>query len=88
MSQATANIQLRVNANGGLYDNWRALPSLIPERILDLNHQGLGQRAIAREVRTSHTFVKKVTSSYNVINSSIRTPRTNFLEPKNGANVL
>ena len=88
MSQATANIQLRVNANGGLYDNGRALLSLIPERILDLNHQGLGQRAIAREVKTSHTFVKKVTSIYNVINSSIRTPRTNFLEPKNGANVL
>ncbi|KAM7435727.1 hypothetical protein ABFA07_014385 [Porites harrisoni] len=88
MSQATANIQLRVNANGGLYDNGRALPSLVRERILDLNHQGLGQRAIAREVRTSHTFVKKVTSSYNVTNSSIRTPRTNFLEPKIDANVL
>ena len=88
MSQAIGNIQLRVNANGGLYDNGRALPSLLRERILDLSHQGLGQRAIAREVRTSHTFVKKVTSSYNVTNSSIRTPRTNFPEPKIDANVL
>ena len=88
MSQATANIQLRVNANGGLYDNGRALPSLVREQILDLNYQGLGQRAIAREVKTSHTFVKKVTSSYNVTNSSIRTPGTNFLEPKIDANVL
>ena len=88
MSQAIGNIQLRVNANGGLYDNGRALPSLLRERILDLSHQGLGQRAIAREVRTSHTFVKKVTSSCNGTNSSIHTPRTNFPEPKIDANVL
>ena len=32
--------------------------------------------------------MKKVTSSYNITNSSIRTPRTNFLEPKIDANVL
>ena len=59
MSQARANIQLRVNANGGLYDNGRAPPSLVRERILDLNHQGLGQRAIAREVRTSFLSMSK-----------------------------
>ena len=88
MSQATANIQLRVNANGGLYNNGRALPSLIHEQILDLSHQGLGQRAIAREVRTSHAFVKKVTSSCNVTNSSICTLQTNFPEPKIDANIL
>ena len=82
------NIQLRVNANGGLYDNGRALPSLARERILDLNHQGLGQRAIAREVRTSHTFVKKVIRSYDVTNSSIRIPRANFAEPKINTNVF
>ena len=88
MSHAIGNIQLRVNAKGGLYDNGRALPSLLRERILDLSHQSLGQRAIAREVRISHTFEKKATSSYNVINSSIRTPRTNFPEPKIDLNVL
>ena len=85
---STANIQLRVNANGGLYDNGRALPSLVRERILDLNHQGLGHRAIAREVRTSHTFVRNVIRSYDVTNSSIRIPRANFAEPKIDANVL
>ena len=85
---STANIQLRVNANGGLYDNGRALPSLVRERILDLNHQGLGQRAIAREVKTSHTFVKKVIRSYDVTNSSIRIPRANFAERKIDINVL
>lgn len=83
-----ANIQLRVNANGGLYDNGRALPSLVRERILDLNHQGLGQRAIARAVRTSHTFVRNVIRSYDVTNSSIRIPRANFAEPKIDINVL
>ncbi len=68
----------------------RVLPRLchVRERILDLNHQGLGQRAIAREVRTSHRFVKKVISNYDVTNSSIRTPRANFPEPKIDANVL
>ena len=79
---------MRVNANGDLYDNGRALPSLVRERILDLNHQGFGQRAIAREVRTSHTFVRNVIRSYDVTNSSIRMPRANFAEPKIDANVL
>ena len=76
-----------MNANGGLYDNDRALPSLVRERILDLNYQGLGQRAIAREVRTSHTFVRNVIRSYETI-SSIRIPRANFAEPKIDTNVL
>ena len=79
---------MHVNANGGLYDNGRALPSLVRERILDLNHQGFGQRAIAREVRTSHTFVRNAIRSYDVTNSSIRMPRANFAEPKIDANVL
>jgi len=53
-----------------------------------LNHLGLGQRAIAREVKTSHTFEKKVIRSYNVTNSSIRIPRANFAERKIDINVL
>ena len=61
---------------------------LVRERILDLNHQGLGQRAIAREVKTSHIFVKKVVRSYNVTNSSIRIPRANFTEGKIDINAL
>ena len=85
---STANIQLRVNANGDLYDNGRALPSLVRERILDLNHQGLGQHAITREVRTSHTFVRNVIRSYDETNSSIRIPRAHFAEPKIDKNVL
>ena len=53
-----------------------------------MNHQGLGQRAIAREVKTSHTFVKKVIRSYDVTNSSIHIPRANFAERKIDINVL
>ena len=75
---STANIQLRVNVNSGLYENGRALPSLAPERILDLNHQGLGQCAIARKVIRSH----------NVTNSLIRIPQANFPEPKIDTNIL
>ena len=62
--------------------------SLVRERILDLNPQGLGQRAIAREDRTTHTFVNNVIRSYDVTNSSIRKPRANFAEPKIDTNVL
>ena len=53
-----------------------------------MNPQGLGQRAIAREVRTTHTFVNNVIRSYDVTNSFIRIPRANFAEPKIDTNVL
>ncbi|XP_078363710.1 uncharacterized protein LOC144647905 [Oculina patagonica] len=88
VARCKSNIQLRENADGRIYDNGRARPALVRERILDLNHQGLGQRAIAREVRTSHTFVQKVITNNDVTNSSIRTPRANFPAPKIDANVL
>lgn len=79
---------MRVNANRGYYDNGKTLPTLVRERILDLHHQGQGQRAIAREVRTSHTFVGKVIENYDATNSSIPLPRTSFPEPKIDATVL
>lgn len=88
LSLSAANIQLRLNTNGGIYDNGRLMPTLVRERILDLNHQGLGQRAIAREVRTSHTFVKNVVQSYEQTNSSNPIPRTSFVEPKIDTTVL
>lgn len=40
---STANIHLRVDANGGLNDNGRTVRALVRERILDLKHKGLGQ---------------------------------------------
>ena len=82
-----AGIQVRVNRNGGLYDNGRAIPTLVRERILDLSHQELGQRAVAREVRTSHTFVGNV-RNYDKTNSSLRLLRSTFPDPKINATVL
>ena len=49
-------------------------PSLVRGRILDRGHQGLGQRAISKEVRTT-TFVRNVISSYDATSSLIRIPR-------------
>ena len=43
-----------------------------------MNHQGLGQHAIAREVRTSDTLVRNVIRSYDETNSSIRIPGANL----------
>ena len=83
-----ADIQVGVNRNGGLYHNGRAIPTLLRERILDLSHQGLGQRAVAREVRTSHTFVGNVVRNYDKTNSSLRLPRSTFPDPKINATVL
>ena len=83
-----AGIQVRVNKNGGLYDNGRAIPTLIRERILDLSHQGLGQCAVAREVRTSHTFVGNVVRNYDKTDSSLRLLRSTFPDPKIKATVL
>ena len=82
-----AGIQVRVNRNGGLYDNGRAIPTLVRERTLDLSHQELGQRAVAREVRTSHTFVGNV-RNYDKTNSSLRLLRSTFPDPKINATVL
>lgn len=56
-------------------------PSLVRGRILDRGHQGLGQRAISKEVRTT-TFVRNVISSYDATSSLIRIPRANFGERK------
>ena len=54
---STADVQLRQNINGGIYDNGRSLPTMYRDRILDLHHDGLSERQIAREVRVSHTYV-------------------------------
>ena len=83
-----ADIQVRMNTNGGLYDNGRAIPTLVRERILDLSHRGLGQRVVAREVRTSHTFVGNVVRNYDKINSSLRLLRSTFPDPKINATAL
>ena len=52
------------------------------DRILDLNHDGLSERQIAREVRVSHTYVGKVIKRYDESNTDLRAQRSHFVKPK------
>ena len=55
-----------------MYDNGCSLPTMYRDRILDLHHDGLGERQIAREVRVSHTYVGKVIKRYDESNTDLR----------------
>lgn len=79
---SAAEVQLRQNINGGIYDNGRSLPTMCRDRILDLHHDGLGERQIAREVRVSHTYVGKVIKRYDESNTDLRAQRSHFVRPK------
>ena len=76
------NIQLRVNRNGGIYDNGPRHSQLLRERVLDLHHVGLSPQLIATEIKTSRHFVGNVLADYNINNSSIPTRRGTPLPPK------
>ena len=52
------------------------------DRILDLHHDGLSERQIAREVRVSHTYVGKVIKRYDESNTDLRAQRSHFVKPK------
>ncbi|XP_031557587.1 paired box protein Pax-8-like [Actinia tenebrosa] len=75
MAYGAANIhgkcKLMINHQGGIYDNGKELPQIYRERILDLNHQGLSQRAIADEMRISIGYVNKVVRHYDEHNTSL-----------------
>ena len=77
-----ADVQLRLNRYGGSFDNGRALPAMYRERVLDLYHDGFGNRQIAREIRSSPGFVQKVIDRYNEQNTSLRDIRVGFPSPK------
>ena len=79
---SAADVQLRQNINGGIYDNGRSLPTMYRDRILDLHHDGLGERQIAREVRVRHTYVGKVIKRYDESNTDLRAQRSHFAKPK------
>ena len=72
---STANVQLRLNQNGGFYDNGRALSLCHRERVLDLYHDGISERGIAREVRVSRSYVNNIIKRYNEANTSLRAPK-------------
>ena len=52
------------------------------ERVLDLYHDGFGNRQISREIRSSPGFVQKVIDRYNEQNTSLRGIRVGFPSPK------
>ena len=79
---SAADVQLRQNINGGIYDNGRSLPTMYRDRILDLHHDGLSERQIAREVRVSHTYVGKVIKRYDESNTDLRAQGSHFVKPK------
>ncbi|KAL9968278.1 hypothetical protein ACROYT_G026632 [Oculina patagonica] len=83
-----ANVQLRINRQGGCYDSGRAYPDVIRERVLDLAHTGASQRQIATELRISRGYVQNVLEQYDDKNISTRIPRTSFLVPKVTTEVL
>ena len=60
------------NQDGKLYDNGRNYPRLLREEVLDLNHVGKSQQAIARELKTSRCFIQNVLADYGHTGSSLR----------------
>ena len=77
-----ADVQLRQNISGGIYDNDRSLATTYRDRKSYLHHEGLSERQIAREVRVSHTYVGKVIKRYDESNTDLRAQRSHFVKPK------
>ena len=77
-----ADVQLGLNRYGGTFDNGRDLPAMYRERVLDLYHDGFGNRQIAREIRSSPGFVQKVIDCYNEQNNPSEAVELAFLGPK------
>ena len=67
-------MQLCRNQDGKLYDNGRNYPKLLRE-VLDLNHDGMSQRTIARELKTSRCFIQNVFADYDHTSSSLQHPQ-------------
>lgn len=71
-----------MNQSGGIYDNGRARITLSRERILDLYHNGIPQREIARQTQSSPAYVNKVVHGYDNENTSLRPERCVYQTPK------
>ena len=79
---SAVDVQLRQNINDGIYNNGRSLPTMYRDRILDLHHDRLSERQIAREVHVSHTYVGQVIKRYDELNTDLRAQRSHFVKPK------
>jgi len=65
-------MQLCRSRDGKLFDNGRHYPKLLREEVLDLNHDGMSQRAIARELKTSRYFKQNVLADYDHTGSALQ----------------
>ena len=66
-----ANVRVRENQHGQIYDMGKSYPQVIRENILDLHNNGLSIRQISAQARVSTGFITKVIKEYNENNYSV-----------------
>ena len=66
-----ANVRVRENRHGQIYDMGKSYPQVIRENILDLHNNFLSIRQISTQARVSTGFITKVIKEYNENNYSV-----------------
>ena len=66
-----ANVHMRENRHGQIYDIGKPYPQVIRDNILDLHNDGLSIRQISAQAWVSTGFVTKVIKEYNENNYSV-----------------
>ena len=66
-----ANVRVRENRHGQIYDMGKSYPQVIRENILELHNKGLSIRQISAQARVSTGFITKVIKEYNENNYSV-----------------
>ena len=66
-----ANVRVRENRHGQIYDMGKSYPQVIRESILDLHKNGLSIRQISAQARVSTGFITKVIKEYSENNYSV-----------------
>ena len=66
-----ANVRVRENRHGQIYDMEISYPQVIRENILDLHNNGLSIRQISAQARVSTGFITKVINEYSENNYAV-----------------
>ena len=66
-----ANVRVKENRHGQIYDMGKSYPQVIRENVLDLHNNGLSIRQISAQARVSTGFITKVIKEYNENNYSV-----------------
>ena len=66
-----ANVRVKENRHGQIYDMGKPYPQVIRENVLDLHNNGLSIRQISAQARVSTGFITKVIKEYNENNYSV-----------------